>query len=170
VVPALKIDLPIVKGPPGYPYCNVAMYIGGLGEPVGDLGQPGRDMATYLFAHARDGMFGSIYHLAIERHQPNRMLGAIVQVYTADDKLYLYEVQKVKLHQLDLDEALNATTEQLWLQTSEGPKGTPGKTQLKATLRSVGEADHKDAHPKPKPVDWSRDGRAAEAAPGGAGT
>ncbi len=58
------------------------------------------------------------------------MLGMIVQVYTDDDKLYLYEIDKVLLHQLNLDSAFSADTEQLWLQTSEGPAGTPGKTQL----------------------------------------
>ena len=58
VIPALNIDLPIVGGPNGYPFCNVAMYIDGLGKPLVDLGQPGRNIATYLFAHARDGMFG----------------------------------------------------------------------------------------------------------------
>ena len=76
----------------------------------------------------------------------------IVQVYTSDDKLYLYEVRRVLLHQLTLDAAFAADSEQLWLQTSEGPKGTPGKTQLKAALLSVGDADPADAHPKAKPV------------------
>ncbi|HEY4189487.1 MAG TPA: hypothetical protein VGM28_03620 [Candidatus Limnocylindrales bacterium] len=152
VVPALGIDLPVVPGPNGYPYCNVAMYIDGLGKPLQDLGQPGRGIATYLFAHARDGMFGPIYELAIEKHNPAKMLGMIVQVYTSDNKLYLYEVKKVLLHQLNLDAAFNANSEQLWLQTSEGPKGTPGKTQLKASLLSVGAADPADAHPKAKPL------------------
>jgi hypothetical protein len=152
VVPALDIDLPVVSAPNGYPYCNVAMYIDNLPKPLVDLGQPGRGHATYLFAHARDGMFGPIYELAIQKHQAQKMLGMIVQVYTSDNKLYLYEVQKVLLHQLNLNAALDATTEQLWLQTSEGPKGTPGKTQLKATLLSVGDADPQDAHPKVKIV------------------
>ena len=152
VVPALDIDLPVVAGPNGYPYCNVAMYIDGLGKPLQDLGQPGRGIATYLFAHARDGMFGPIYEDAIQKHKPDKLLGMIVQVYTSDNKLYLYEVKKVLLHQLNLDAAFGANSEQLWLQTSEGPKGTPGKTQLKATLLSVGDADPADAHPKPKPV------------------
>ena len=65
-----------------------------------DLGQPGRGIATYLFAHARDGMFGPIYENAIVKHQPEKMLGMIVQVYTDDNRLYLYEVRKVLLHQL----------------------------------------------------------------------
>jgi hypothetical protein len=128
------------------------MYIDGLGKPLMDLGRPGRGIATYLFAHARDGMFGPIYEQAIVKHQPSKMLGMIVQVYTDDDKLYLYEIDKVLLHQLNLDAAFSADTEQLWLQTSEGPAGTPGKTQLRGRLLSVGDADPADAHPKAKPV------------------
>jgi len=153
VVPALKIDLPVVKGNAGYPYCNVAMYLTSEvpGQPDA-FGQPGEGRATYIYAHARDGMFGPIYELAIQRRTPKKMLGMIVQVYTSDDKLYLYEIREVRLHQQTLDDALTATTEEVWLQTSEGPKGTPGKTQLRAVLLSVGGADPADAHPKPKPV------------------
>jgi hypothetical protein len=75
-----------------------------------------------------------------------------VEVYTSDDQLFLYEVTEVRLHQLNLDAAAHATTEQLWLQTSEGPKGTPGKTQLLAMPLITLPADHKAAHPTPHPV------------------
>jgi sortase (surface protein transpeptidase) len=145
VIPALRIDLPVIRGNDGYPYCDVAMYIK-------ELAQPGENRATYLYAHARDGMFGPIYERAIPRNEPRTMLGMSVMVYTSDDKLYLYEVNEVRRHQLNLDAALAATTEELWLQTSEGAKGTPGKTQLRALLLTVGSADPKDAHPDPKPV------------------
>ena len=146
VVPSLQIDLPVVEAPKGYPYCNVAMYYSA------PLSQPGEGKATYIFAHARDGMFGPIYNLAMVQNTPRKMIGMIVQVYTSDNKLYLYEVTQVKLHQLTLDAPIAATTEQLWLQTSEGPKGTPGKTQLLAMPLSVGAADPADAHPKARPV------------------
>ena len=145
VVPALRIDLPVVRGNDEYPLCNVAMYFE-------ELGQPGEDRATYLYAHARDGMFGPIYELAIPGRNGEKMKGMIVQVYTSDDRLYQYEIREVRLHQLNLDDAASATSEELWLQTSEGPRGTPGKTQLRAFPISVGQADPKDAHPKAKPV------------------
>jgi hypothetical protein len=148
VVPALKIDLPIVKpvgGSNTYPQCNVAMYIK-------ELHQPGQGGATYLYAHARDGMFGPIYHLATEVKQPQKMLNMIVQVYTSDDMVYEYYVTQVLLHQTSLNAAMDATTEELWLQTSEGPKGTVGKTQLRAELLTVGPADHAAAHPTPHPI------------------
>jgi hypothetical protein len=142
VVPALRIDLPVVAGPSGYPYCNVAMY---YTDP--QLGQPGEGRATYIFAHARDGMFGPIYNLVMVQHTPNRMVGMIVQVYTSDNRLYLYEITRVYPHQLNLDLPFSATREELWLQTSEGPHGTPGKTQVLALPLSVGSADPTDAHP-----------------------
>ncbi|HZC32118.1 MAG TPA: hypothetical protein VE640_02400, partial [Candidatus Bathyarchaeia archaeon] len=130
VIAALGIDLPVVKprgGTNTYPLCNVAMYI-----QTPPLAQPGSGRATYIYAHARDGMFGPIYQRAILKQHggPSSMIGMAVEVYTSDDQLFLYEVSKVFLHQLNLDAAARATTEQLWLQTSEGPKGTPGKTQL----------------------------------------
>jgi hypothetical protein len=150
VVEALGIDLPIVKARGSsttYPQCNVAMYIQ-------ELSQPGRGAATYLYAHARDGMFGPIYERAILKQSggPKSMIGMVVQVYTSDDQVYEYQVSEVRLHQLNLDAALHATTEELWLQTSEGPKGTPGKTQLLALPLITLPASHAAAHPVPHPV------------------
>jgi hypothetical protein len=150
VVEALDIDLPVIKprgGATAYPQCDVAMYIQ-------ELSQPGQGRSTYLYAHARDGMFGPIYERAILKKSggPKSMVGMIVQVYTSDDRVFEYAIAEVRLHQLTLDDAVNATTEELWLQTSEGPKGTPGKTQLLATLLVSLPADHKAAHPTPHPV------------------
>lgn len=150
VVQALGIDLPVIK-PRGssstYPQCNVAMYIQ-------ELSQPGAGRSTYIYAHARDGMFGPIYERAIQKKHggPKSMIGMVVQVYTSDDFLFEYAVTEVRLHQLNLDDAIRATTEELWLQTSEGPKGTPGKTQLLAKPLITLPADHKAAHPTPHPV------------------
>jgi len=152
VIDAMGIDLPIVKprgGSTTYPLCNVAMYIQ---DPP--FAQPGSGRATYIYAHARDGMFGPIYERAIlNKHGgPRSMIGMPVEVYTSDDLLFLYEIKRVLLHQLNLDGPASATTEQLWLQTSEGPHGTPGKTQLEADLVAVVGADHKIANPTPHPV------------------
>ncbi len=150
VIEALDIDLPIIKphgGATTYPQCNVALYIQ-------ELSQPGEGKATYLYAHARDGMFGPIYERAILKKSggPKSMVGMIVQVYTSDDLLFEYEIREVRLHQTTLDDAIAATTEELWLQTSEGPKGTPGKTQLLAKPLITLPADHKAAHPTAHPV------------------
>jgi hypothetical protein len=145
VVAALGIDMPVVRQPdPAYPACDVAMYHEALG-------QPGQGRATYLYAHARTGMFLPILD-ASKVDNGAVMLGMIVEVYTSDDQLFLYEVTEVRRHQLDLDAAVAATTEQLWLQTSEGPKGTRPKTQVVARFLSTGAADHAAAHPVAAPV------------------
>jgi len=145
VVAALGIDMPVVRQPdPAYPACDVAMYHEALG-------QPGQGRATYLYAHARTGMFLPILD-ASKVDNGAAMLGLIVEVYTSDDQLFLYEVTEVRRHQLELDAAVAATTEQLWLQTSEGPKGTRPKTQVVARFLSTGAADHDAAHPAANPV------------------
>jgi hypothetical protein len=146
-IAALQIDLPVVKPPRGadaYPLCDVAMYIQ-------ELGQPGEGGATYLYAHAREGMFLPIL-TASKIQNGKKMLGMVVEVYTSDDQRFLYEITEVRRHQLDLNDAIAATSEELWLQTSEGPKGTPGKTQVVATFLSQEAADPGDAHPVAKPV------------------
>lgn len=139
-IAALDIDLPVVEGPDGYPLCNVAMYLK-------ELHQPGQGKATYIFAHAREGMF-----LPLLRTPAKDQKGMVVEVWTSDDYRFLYEVVEVRRDQRNLDDAVAADTEQLWLQTSEGPRGTPGKTQVIARPISVESADPADAHPKPKPV------------------
>ena len=148
-VPALQIDMPVILqegGANAYPVCDVAMYIK-------ELGQPGGDRAIYLYAHAREGMFLPL----LEESQTNngeRMLGMLVQVWTSDEQLFLYEITEVRPHQTDLDDALNADHEQLWLQTSEGPSGTVPKLQVVAEPLSSGPADDPaDAHPTARPVE-----------------
>ena len=145
VVEDLGIDLPIIRPPDtsSYPLCDVAMFIQ-------DLGQPGFGRATYLYAHARTGMFLPIL-TASKINNGAKMLGMVVKVYTSDDQLYLYEITEVRRHQLDLDAAVAAVTEQIWLQTSEGPKGTRPKTQVVAQFLSSGPTDHAAAHPVAKP-------------------
>jgi hypothetical protein len=144
VVRDLRIDLAVI--PPGnedYPLCGVAMF-------YPSLGQPGGARAVYLYAHARAGMFLPILDASKIRNG-ERMLGMIVDVYTSDDFVFRYEVIQVRRHQLTLTDAFAARTEQLWLQTSEGPRGTPGKTQVVARPFSIDPADPARAHPRPRP-------------------
>src|SRR5215467_5479529 len=50
VIPALNVDLPVVKGNDGYPLCNVAMYLHTANTAARDaFGQPGEGRATYLY-------------------------------------------------------------------------------------------------------------------------
>jgi len=143
VIPALRIDLPVVKppnDPDHFPYCDVAEYLPQLSRP----GYPG---TTYLYGHARTGMFLPLLETA-----DRAMLGMLVQVYTNDNQVYLYEVTRVLRGQTSLDIAFEATSEQLMLQTSEGPRGTIGKTMVVARPLSVGPADPDLANPTPRPI------------------
>ncbi|HYN48776.1 MAG TPA: hypothetical protein VER83_07900, partial [Candidatus Nanopelagicales bacterium] len=123
-----------------FPYCDVAEYLPQLSQP----GFPG---TTYLYAHARKGMFLPLLETA-----DRTMLGMLVQVYTNDNQVFLYEITRVLRNQTSLDIAFGATGEQLMLQTSEGPRGTIGKTMIVARPLSVGPADPTAANPVPRPV------------------
>ena len=114
---------------------------------IQELGQPGQGRAIYLYAHARDGMFLPILDASHGPERAGRCSGMVVEVWSSDDQRFLYEITEVRRHQLDLDDALNADGEELWLQTSEGPRGTPGKTQVIAQPISQEPADPADAHP-----------------------
>ena len=149
VVPALSIDLPVVhppSDPNAFPYCNVAEYL-----PT--LSRPGFAGTTYIFAHAREGMFLPLL-LQSRIENGSAMLGMLVQVYTSDDQLFLYEITRVLRHQSQL---YSEPQQELVLQTSEGPRqGVPGYTGLVlivvAEPLSSGPADHAAAHPTPQPV------------------
>ena len=143
-IPSLGIDLPVVKPPPGYPLCNVAMY-------YQLLSQPREGGATLLYAHARVGMFLPL----LERSKVNNgasMLGAAILVWTSDDILSTYKIVRVSRHVTTLDGAFAATTEQLWVQTSEGPHGTVGKLVVKAKRVSSVPSSRASAHPTPRPL------------------
>ena len=150
VVPALGIDLPVILQPgsaDSFPPCNVAMYIQQLHQP----GQPG---ATYIYAHARAGMFLPIL-AASQVNNGKSMIGMLVEVYTSDNMEFLYEINAVHRHITDLSAAFATTAETVWLQTSEGPRGTVQKVQVVATPLSSGPADPAAAHPTPHPVNCS---------------
>jgi sortase (surface protein transpeptidase) len=145
-VPALGIDLPVVKPPRGFPYCNVAMYL--------DLfSQPGEKGGTYIFAHARTGMFLPLLTQS-QRNNGQGMIGMIVQVYTSDDQLFLYRIFLIRRHYPASNSlvGLPVKDNQLWLQTSEGPLTSSTKLQVVAKLLTSGPADHRTAHPKARPV------------------
>jgi hypothetical protein len=142
-VRGLGIDLAVVEGNDGYPYCNVAMYLP-------SLSQPGFGKATYLYAHAREGMF-----LPLLRTKARQQRGQVVDVWTNDDWLFQYRITEVRRDQpftTGLDDPSAATTEQLWLQTSQGPGRSFGYTQVIAEPIGARPADHRTANPTARPV------------------
>ncbi|MDQ3128916.1 MAG: sortase [Chloroflexota bacterium] len=151
VVEALGIDLPVMAQPnPAYPSCNVAMY---FEHP--QLGQPGQGKATYLYAHARAGMFLALLDES-KRNGGEGMVGMIVSVYTSDDQRYVYTISavlpRVPADNRFLDKAIAAKQETLWLQTSTGPGGSFPKLQVVARAVGVEPATHDEANPRPRPV------------------
>jgi hypothetical protein len=152
VIPSLRIDLPVVPGDLEvrgnrnfYPLCDVAQYLM-------EFGQPGEVGTAYIYAHAQRGMFLPLLR-ASWRNNGKEMLGALVEVYTTDSKLHLYEIFRVKRHALDLKLALNLEPgeHRLVLQTSEGPEGTIPKLQVAARPIGVVPAKPADAMPDANP-------------------
>lgn len=152
VIPGLGIDLPVVSeqlpmegNEPGYPLCDVAQYL----EEFEDPGQLG---TTYIYAHARIGMFAPL--LAASRTDDGRsLLGLNAFVYTNDALLYTYRIFLVKRHATDLSLAREVRPEErrLVLQTSEGPRGTIPVLQVAASLVSTVAAEADEAHPVAHP-------------------
>ena len=145
VVPSLGIDMPVIAGDSNYPLCNVAQYLAGFANP----GQPG---TTYLYGHARAGMFLAL----LEESQVDDgagMIGALVKVYTADKKLHMYQIDIVRRHATDLSLAfeLEPGQHRLILQTSEGPHGTITKLQVAARPIGVYSATAAEALPEAHP-------------------
>ena len=147
VIRRLGIDLPVMLQTDNYgifPLCDVALYLP-------QFGQPGQGRATYIYGHARTGMFLPLLDNS-KINGGQRMLGMTVEVYTNDNWRFLYTITEVRQHTRDLNDALAATTERLWLQTSEGPHGTIPKLQVVADFLSAEKttpaAAHPDAHPR----------------------
>jgi len=146
VFPRLGIDLPVIAQPPdagSFPLCDVALYFT-------SLGQPGSGRATYIYAHARVGMFLPLL-LASQVDNGAALIGDTVEVYTSDDELFVYRVTEVRRHQRDLVDALDDTQGRLWLQTSEGPNDSYPKLQVVAEFVSAAPADPFAAHPEAHP-------------------
>jgi sortase (surface protein transpeptidase) len=151
IVPAMGIDLPVVSGdsapPPGnFPLCNVAQYLT-------TYRQPGEEGTTYLYAHARTGMFLPLLEASM-RADGAEMIGMEVLVYSSDAMRYRYRVFEVQRHVVDYRLA-NSTPpgeRRLILQTSEGPRGTEGKLVVAAELVDVEPATDEEANPPAEPV------------------
>jgi hypothetical protein len=154
-VPALGIDLPVVASLANetFPLCNAAEYFvdNSVTPRRPQLATPGAPQATYLYAHARTGMFLPL----LSHSQVNNgkdMIGMYAVVYTDDNQRHIYEINEVirgVSASADIY-AFAATTDQLWLQTSEGPNKSSTKLQVVATPLGILAADPAEAHPTNK--------------------
>lgn len=139
---AYGINLPVIRGA-GYPKCGVAMYLKELAQPR----EPG---VTYLYAHARKGMFLPLLNQS-KINNGAGMIGKLVQVYTTDSKVVTYKIFRVRRHVTSIQNAVGITAERLWLQTSEGPNFTYPKLVVEASRVSVANATNAASHPTPHP-------------------
>jgi len=148
VIPAARIDLPVIKANTGFPYCNVAMY-------TGALSQPGRPGTTYISAHARAETFLRLLTLSQVRNG-DPMLGMLVEVYTSDGRLYLYEIDAVKRHVTTKGfvayPPVAGEPMDLILQTSEGNRFTEPKLQVHARYLYSQDVNPAEANPAPHAV------------------
>ncbi len=143
VVPGYHVDLPIVRGPSGYPYCNVAMYMPSLSQPL----EPG---VSFIYAHARTGMFLPL----LQQYRANggrNLIGKQVYVYTSASMRHVYQITSVVVMK-SVQSAAGITSERLWLQTSTGPNFTYPKLVIKATRISSAPTTYAASHPAAKIV------------------
>ncbi len=93
-----------------------------------DLGQPGQPGATYLYAHARTGMFLPLLDTS-KVNNGKAMLGKLVQVYTNDDMLYLYEIYRGPTrHSATLDAVFAGDRGRALAPDLRGPARLPGSS------------------------------------------
>ena len=144
VISKLSIDLAIIRGPSGYPPCNVAMYMAELAQPR----EPG---VTLIYAHARTSTFLPL----LTRSKVNNgasLVGMQVKVYTSDRRVSTYKIVEVRRHVRSISSAFSATGESLWLYTSEGPNSTYPKLVLVAKRISTTTATDAASHPRARPL------------------
>ena len=144
VISGIGVDMPVVLGPRGTLYCKVAMYLRQLSQPR----EPG---VTYLYAHARRGMFLPLL-TASWRNDGASLIGRTVRVYTSDSRYWTYRISRVRRHQTSIQSAFGIGARQLWLQTSEGPYASSLKLVVIA-LPTGGpyRASYAASHPTPHP-------------------
>jgi hypothetical protein len=145
-VSGLGIDLPVVRGPSGYPYCRVAMYLSAVAQPR----EPG---ITFIFAHARTGMFLPLL-TAWKKTAGASLLGVIVRVWTSDSYVSWYHIVKVRKTSAatTMDGVLSLASERLWLQTSTGPNYTYPKLIVEAVRYKTVKTTYAASHPTPHPL------------------
>ncbi len=154
-IPALKIDLPVVSGNGRFPLCNVAQYLTLQGLPFHPV-QPGQTGTTYIYAHARAGMFLPLL-TASQVNNGSGMVGYSVLVYASDSKVYWYSISVVRRGVIpgspgEWSIAIAPPgVRQLVLQTSEGPNDSSSKLEILAKFELVQQATFAAAHPTPHP-------------------
>ena len=143
-ISSISINLPVVRGPSGYPYCRVAMY-----QPT--LAQPREPGITFIYAHARTGMFLPLL-TAWKRTAGRSLIGKTVKVWTSDSYVSYYRITSVRKTTNPMLGSTTLSRERLWLQTSTGPNYTYPKLIVEAVRYSTVKTTYAASHPKAYPV------------------
>jgi hypothetical protein len=130
VVRDLRIDLPVVRPArdEAYPLCDVAEFLPAYGLP----GLPG---VTYVYSHAQVGMFLTLLE-ASQKADGAALLGAGVDVYTADAFRRHYAITEVHRHVRSFAVVNGLRGDAVVLQTSETDHHTG--TKLMVVARPAG--------------------------------
>jgi len=143
-VSGLGIDLPVIRGPSGYPPCRVAMYLASAAQPR----EPG---ISFIYAHARTGMFLPL----LTRWRINggaSLIGRTVTVWTSDSYVSYYRIIGVRKTANSMTGVTLLTRERLWLQTSTGPNRTYAKLIIEAARYRTVKTTYVASHPSARPV------------------
>jgi hypothetical protein len=143
-VSSVGIDLPVIRGPSAYPPCNVAMYSASVAQPR----EPG---ITFIYAHARRGMFLPL----LTRWRIDRgasLIGKTIRVWTSDSVVSSYRISRVRVTSNAMAGVTSLTRERLWLQTSTGPNTSYPKLIIEAVRYSSVRSTYAAAHPTPHPI------------------
>jgi hypothetical protein len=143
-IPSLSIDMPVIRAPSTYPPCRVGMYLKELFQPT----EPG---VTFIFAHARTGMFLPLLNKS-KINDGASMIGMTVKVWTSNSYVHYYTIDKVRRHVTTFDGVFGVKDERLWLQTSEGPNFTYPKLIIEGYRYKTAQSTYAAAHPTPRPV------------------
>ena len=143
-VSGLGINLAVVRGPSGYPYCRVAMYLPAVAQPR----EPG---VTFIYAHARTGMFLPL----LTRWRIDRgasLIGRTVTVWTSDSYVSYYRIVRVRTAANVMTGVRSLSAERLWLQTSTGPNTSYPKLIVEASRYKTAKTTYAASHPTARPV------------------
>ena len=143
-VSGLGIDLPVIRGPSGYPPCRVAMYLASVAQPR----EPG---VTFIYAHARTGMFLPLL-TSWRNNRGASLIGRTVRVWTSDSYVSYYRIIRVRTTLNGMAGVTSLTRERLWLQTSTGPNTTYAKLIVEASRYKTVKTTYAASHPTPHPV------------------
>jgi hypothetical protein len=143
-VSGLPIDLPVIRGTSSYPLCRVAMYLPRVAQPR----EPG---ITFLYAHARTGMFLPLL-TSWRNNRGASLIGRTVRVWTSDSYVSYYRINRVRTATNAMAGVTTLTHERLWLQTSTGPNTSYPKLIVEATRYKTLRTTYAASHPTARPI------------------